>query len=459
MQIETCNPSNGLLLKQYPLDNQQWVKKRILKGHEAFLSWRESTLNTRTMCMQKLAEALREAREELALCITQEMGKPIKQSRAEIDKCALLCEYYATNLEAFLRTQEVKTAALRSRIIYQPLGVIFIMMPWNFPFWQVMRAAIPAIAAGNTVLLKHSPNTTGCGEKIVALFKKAKFPMHVLQQIIISNEMTSEVIADRHIAGISFTGSVRTGKIIAQYAGSHMKKCVFELGGNDPYLVLHDADLDWAAQCIVQSRLNNCGQVCIAAKRILVVKQHAEQLLHKILTLIAPYIASSPEDPSCQFGPMAREDLRETLHQQVVKAISQGAILHTGGNIPAGPGFYYPVTVLSNVKPGMTPFEEELFGPVISLIVCDDEEEAIKLANQSQFGLAGAVFTQDLARGEKIASERIQVGVCFVNKIVSSDPRLPFGGIKDSGYGRELSQEGLLEFVNVKTVVVHDPGR
>lgn len=386
--------------------------------------------------------------------MAMEMGKPISAGQAEIEKCAWACEHYVEQTEAYLQPKIIQTEMKKTMVCYEPMGLIFAIMPWNFPFWQVFRFAAAMLMAGNGVILKHAPITTGSGFAIVNLLLEAGFPEHLFQQLVLDNELAAKVIANEKIIGVTLTGSERAGRVVAAEAGRHLKKVVLELGGNDPYLVLEDANLDLAAQMIVKSRLNNCGQVCIAAKRIIAVEAIADRLVDKIKTEMKSYRMGDPLAEKTNLGPMARADLRQTLHEQVLKSVSLGARLVVGGEIPQGTGFYYPPTLLLDVYKGMPAFDEELFGPVIAIIRVEDEVQAIELANQSQYGLGAAVFTQDLVRGERIARHELEVGVCFVNANVTSDPRVPFGGIKHSGYGRELSREGILEFLNTKTVAI-----
>ncbi|MBA2656875.1 MAG: NAD-dependent succinate-semialdehyde dehydrogenase [Tatlockia sp.] len=454
MFIRTICPTTEAVLQEYLILNEEEIAAQIDAGHLTYKVWRTSTFTQRKQPMLKMAEILRKKRDELAVLIANEMGKPIKAGRAEIEKCAWLCEHYAEEAEHYLKARIIKTDMKKTMVCYQPLGIIFAIMPWNFPFWQVFRFAVPTIMAGNAAILKHAAISTGAGQQIAQLFLEAGFPDHLFQHFIVDNNLAAKVIANKNIAAVTLTGSERAGSSVAAAAATYLKKAVLELGGNDPYLVLADADLDLAAQCIVDSRLNNCGQVCIAAKRVIAVEPIHEALVIKIHKLMANYKMGNPLDETTNLGPMARGDLRTTLHEQVVKSVSSGAKLIVGGEIPKTKGFYYPPTLLTNVHQGMPAFDEELFGPVISVVTASDESEAIYLANQSQYGLGAAVFTQDLARGEYLAQHEIEAGTCFVNALVVSDPRVPFGGIKRSGFGRELSQEGILEFVNTKTVAI-----
>ena len=454
MPLQTINPSTGKPIQQYPIISSTELIQKIDATHQAFQSWKKTPLTKRSGLILKAAEILRKNKIMYARCMAEEMGKPITAGLAEIEKCALVCEHYATHTAEYLAPHLIKTHMHKSLVCYEPLGVVFGIMPWNFPFWQVFRYAIPTLMAGNAVLLKHAPISTGTGLLIQALFEEAGFPAALFQTLLIDNDGAAEVIAHPKVAAITFTGSSKAGREIASLAGQHLKKVVLELGGNDPYLVLADADINHAAQCIVTSRLNNVGQSCIAAKRIIVIESVREALTKAILTEMNRYTEGDPLEPQTTLGPIAREDLRTILHEQVCQSQELGVRVLTGGVMPHGPGFYYPKTLLTNVKPGTPAFDEELFGPVLSIISAKDEQEAIKLANQSNYGLGGAIFTQDLKRGEAIATHDIETGTCFINGFVSSDPRLPFGGIKQSGYGRELSREGQLEFVNMKTIGV-----
>ncbi|MCL5271977.1 MAG: NAD-dependent succinate-semialdehyde dehydrogenase, partial [Gammaproteobacteria bacterium] len=423
---------------------------------DAYLSWKETSFNLRQELMLQLAQVLELNKTELVRLMSLEMGKPISAGAAEIDKCSLVCKHYAHHAQSYLAPRIVQTEMRSATVCYRPLGIVFGIMPWNFPFWQVFRFAVPTVMAGNVALLKHAPISSGTGNKIEQLFLEAGFPSGVFQHLIVDNEGAANIIAHDHISAVTLTGSERAGRSVAAHAGKFLKKSVLELGGSDPYVILDDADIDLAARCIVASRLNNSGQVCIAAKRVIVVKSVKNELVSKILDQVASYKMGNPLDPDTKLGPLARADLRETLHNQVEKSIKQGAKLLLGGIIPDCKGFYYPPTIITDIKPGMTAFDEELFGPVIAICAADNEEHAISLANTSHYGLGAAVFTRDLQRGEFIATNKIDAGVCFVNSIVASAPGLPFGGIKHSGYGRELSREGILEFVNTKTIAISD---
>ena len=386
--------------------------------------------------------------------MTLEMGKPIAQSRAEVEKCAWVCEYYAENAEKFLSDELITTDASKSFVTFQPLGVVLAVMPWNFPFWQVFRFAAPSLMAGNSGILKHASNVSGCALAIEEVFREAGFPKNLFKTILVPSSEMESVIKNEKIKAVTLTGSVPAGKSVAKTAGSVLKKTVMELGGSDPYVILEDADLEMAAETCVNARLINGGQSCIAAKRFIVVEKIYNEFEKLFVEKMKLKKMGDPFDESNDLGPQASVSLRDDLHKQVEKSIKLGAELLLGGKIPEIKGAYYPPTVLSNVKKGMPAYDEELFGPVAAIIKSKDETEAIKIANDTIFGLGAAVFTSDMKRGEKIAKEKLQAGCCFVNAFVKSDPRLPFGGIKESGYGRELSAFGIKEFVNIKTIYI-----
>lgn len=453
MTIQTINPTTGESIKKYPIMDLHDIDKIIDLTHKDFLHWRETNIEERTKKIQKIGEILLDQKQEFANLITQEMGKPIKLATAEIEKCAKLCQHITEHAEQYLKSRVVQTEMRKSYISYQPLGVIFAIMPWNFPFWQVFRALGPTITAGNAAVLKHAPTTTGCGLAIEKIFRLAGFPENLFRVLIIETELAEKVIQHQKIAGVTLTGSVRAGKKVGAESVSHLKKVVLELGGSDPYLILEDADLEKAAEQCVTSRLSNSGQVCIAAKRLIVVDAIRDRFEQKVIEKAKHYQIGDPRKESTQLGPLARADLRETVNQQVQTSIAKGAELVMGGSPIVGPGFFYPVTVLKNIKPGMPAYDEEIFGPVIAFISAKNEQDAIQIANSSSFGLGAAVFTENLARGEKVA-QQLEAGTCCVNVLVATDPRLPFGGIKSSGFGRELDTEGMREFTNVKTICI-----
>lgn len=454
MMIQTLNPATEQTIASYATLSAEAVQTVIDAAHHSFLNWRKTDFTQRQSLLLNLKNLLAERKEIFARMITTEMGKPITQAYAEVDKCAFLCDYYAARAATFLAPRLISTEFQKSYVCYQPLGIIFAIMPWNFPLWQVLRCLIPAILAGNAGLLKHAPNVTGCALLIEQLFKDAGFPENLCRILIIEENSAAQIIADPRIAAVSLTGSQRAGAAVAAQAGKALKKVILELGGSDPYLILADADLELAAETCIKSRLNNMGQVCIAAKRLIIEQAVYDDFKNRLLNKLTAYQFGDPQQPDCLLGPLARADLRTTLHQQVTASVQQGAHLLLGGTMPETTGFYYPVTVLENVQPGMPAYEEELFGPVITLMPARDCEQAVAIANALNFGLGAAVFTQDLAKGEAIAEKELAAGACFVNAMVASDPRLPFGGIKASGFGRELSEEGIREFTNVKTVVI-----
>jgi succinate-semialdehyde dehydrogenase / glutarate-semialdehyde dehydrogenase len=452
--IRSINPATGEQIKTYNEMTLEEIDSIITKSHNAFLNWSGTAFSERRTCMEKASEILKDRKDKYAKLMTDEMGKPVKQSYAEVEKCAWVCDYFADKAELFLTDEIIDTEASNSFVAFQPLGVVLAVMPWNFPFWQVFRFAAPNLMAGNAGILKHSSNVTGCALAIEEIFRDAGFPENLFKAVILSSKSVGEIINNKRIMAVTLTGSVPAGRSVAEKAGAALKKTVLELGGSDPYLVLEDADLELAAETCVNSRLINAGQSCIAAKRFIVVESVYDEFENLYVEKMKAKKMGDPYDENNDLGPQASEILRDDLHKQVEESIKKGAKLLAGGKIPAGKGAYYPPTVLSNVKEGMPAYEEELFGPVAALIKVKDEEEGIKVANDSVFGLGAAVFTKDARRGEEIAAKRLKAGCCFVNESVKSDPRLPFGGIKESGYGRELSVYGIKEFMNVKTVYV-----
>jgi succinate-semialdehyde dehydrogenase/glutarate-semialdehyde dehydrogenase len=430
------------------------VNKIIKLTDSAFEDWKGTSFILRSKLMLNAANILLKNEEEFSRLMTLEMGKPITQSRAEVKKCSWVCEYYAENAEKFLSNEVIETDASKSFVTFQPLGIVLAVMPWNFPFWQVFRFAAPGLMAGNGGILKHASNVSGCALAIEEVFHEAGIPENLFRTILVPSSQMEEVIKNEKVKAVTLTGSVPAGKSVAKIAGSVLKKTVMELGGSDPYLILEDADLEIAADTCVTARLINGGQSCIAAKRFIVVEKIYEEFEKLFVDKMKSKKMGDPFDESNHIGPQASVQLRDELHQQVKRSIELGAKQLLGGKIPEMEGAWYSPTVLSKVKKGMPAYDEELFGPVAALIKAKDEAEAIEIANDSIFGLGAAVFTKDIERGEKIAKEKIQAGCCFVNAFVKSDPRLPFGGIKESGYGRELSSFGIREFVNIKTVYI-----
>ena len=454
MSLVSINPATGEKIREYQETSQEETEVMLQQAQDDFLRWRETTFEHRRDLLLKVAVDLRLNAQSYAEIMTAEMGKPIKEGRAEAEKSAWACEYYAENGEEFLASEPVKTDASKSYITFQPIGTVLAIMPWNFPFWQVFRFAAPALMAGNVGILKHASNVTGCALAIEKLIRDAGYPKGCFNTLVMGSDQVGELIDHPIVKAVTLTGSTPAGKAVAARAGNALKKTVLELGGSDPYVILEDADLDQAVTACVTGRLINTGQSCIAAKRFIVVESVAKAFEEKLLVVMKGKTMGDPTDESNDIGPMARHDLRDELHDQVKKSVDAGARCLMGGKIPEIEGAYYPVTVLADVAPGMAAYEEEIFGPVASIIPVKDEVEALKAANDTPFGLGGAVFTGDIIKGEQIASEVIEAGACFVNDFVRSDPRLPFGGVKDSGYGRELSRFGIREFVNVKTVYI-----
>jgi len=451
MTMTSINPANGAVIRSYDAMGAAEVSARLDAAAQAAPRWGRLPLERRCEVLLRLAELLRGRRAELARLMTSEMGKLIGESEAEVDKCALACTHYAEHAAAYLTDEPIASDAGRSLVACQPLGTVLAVMPWNFPFWQVFRCAAPALAAGNAVLLKHASNVPGCALAIESLVRDAGAPDGVFSTLLIGAEAVEQVIAHPAVRAVSLTGSDHAGRRVAAAAGAQLKKTVLELGGSDAFVVLEDADLDLTAQVALQSRFMNAGQSCIAAKRFIVVDALAAEFMARLQASVAALRPGDPMQPETTLAPMAREDLRQTLHEQVSASIAAGALPVMGAAVPEGPGFFYPATILDRVAPGMPAYEEELFGPVAAVIHAADQADALRIANDSRFGLGGSVWTRDEARGEALARE-LACGCAFVNGIVKSDPRLPFGGIGDSGHGRELSAAGIREFVNLKTL-------
>ena len=450
--MELINPATGECLGTSPNMGLNKAKELATQAHERFLEWRRVPFGERAPRMRRAASLLKERAGRYAELMAREMGKPIRDGRAEAEKCAWVCEYYADNAAEFLSHIPIQTDASKSYVAFQPLGAVLAVMPWNFPLWQVFRFAAPALMAGNAGVLKHASNVPGSAAAIEEVFRDAGFPEGLFRTIYLSGSQTDELIAHDAIAAVTLTGSTAAGRAVASSAGKALKKSVLELGGSDAYIVLADADVDAAAKTCATSRLINTGQSCIAAKRFIVVEKVRERFEETMVEHMRAAQVGDPMLEETDLGPMARVDLRDELHGQVEESIERGAKLILGGEVPDRPGAWYPATVLTEVGPGMPAYEEELFGPVAAIIEAKDEEDAIRIANDSVFGLGAAVFTEDLDRGARIAETRLEAGSCFVNAFVRSDPRLPFGGVKESGYGRELSPFGIREFVNIKTV-------
>jgi succinate-semialdehyde dehydrogenase/glutarate-semialdehyde dehydrogenase len=454
MTITSINPYTNEIIKEYNEMTFPEIESTIINTHQAFQDWRKTSFIERSNLMKGAAKILKKNAREYGELMTLEMGKVVKSGIAEAEKCSWVCDYYADNAEKFLKPEIIGTDAGKSYITYNPLGVVLAIMPWNFPFWQVFRFAAPALMAGNVGVLKHASNVPGCALAIENIFKEAGFPENVFRTLLIGSGLVGNVIENPLVKAVTLTGSTPAGRAVAKKSGEMLKKTVLELGGNDPYVILEDADLESAVQACFTSKLINSGQSCIAAKRFIVVESIKEQFEKLFMDLMRNVKMGDPMRDDTVLGPLARNDLRDELHEQVYKSIEKGAVCLLGGRIPELKGAFYPATVLTNVKKGMPAYEEELFGPIATIISAKNEEEAIEIANDSVFGLGAAVFTKDLTKGENIASNLLESGCCFVNTFVKSDPRLPFGGIKESGYGRELSYLGIKEFMNIKTVYI-----
>jgi len=447
----SVNPTTGEELETFPLATEAAIEQALARAERASREWCATPVETRARLLLDCAHRLEAKTDELAALMALEMGKPVAEGRAEAQKCAWGCRYYAERAAVFLEPQPAESDGSAAFVRFDPLGPILALMPWNFPFWQLFRFAAPALAAGNVVLLKHAPNTPRCARSIEALLREVGFPPGVLQNLFLSNEQAARVIADPRVRGVTLTGSSRAGRQVAAAAGRQLKTTVLELGGSDPFIVLDDADLDEAASVGVASRCLNNGQSCIAAKRFVVQSAVYDAFRERLVAGMAARRMGDPALPTTQLGPLARRDLRDRLAAQVEGTLAAGARALSGGAAPPGPGFFYPATVLEAAPEGTPATEEELFGPVAVLLRCDSDEDALRLANATSYGLGASVWSEDVERARRLAP-RLEAGAVFVNGMVKSDPRLPFGGVKESGYGRELGREGLLEFVNVKTV-------
>ncbi len=452
--IRSISPATGSVIAEYEELTNEQVAEKIVAGHHAWLLWRQTTFEERAHLMRQAAQRLRGEAPALAVLMAEEMGKPLKDGEGEVEKCAWVCEYYAEHAAHFLKDEPIQTDASESFAHFEPVGVVLAVMPWNFPFWQVFRFLAPALMAGNAAVLKHASNVPGCALAIERILVESGFPPAVFQTLLIGSKAVERVIEHPFIKAVTLTGSTPAGREVAATAGKNLKKTVLELGGSDPYIVLEDADIAHAAKECAKSRLINSGQSCIAAKRFIVVEAVYEAFEKLFVAEMAKARMGDPKEAGVTLGSLARKDLRDEVHKQVTQSVSKGAHLLLGGQVPDREGAYYPATVLSNVAKGQPAYDEEIFGPVAALIKVKDEHEAIQVANDTPFGLGAAVFTQNTARGKRIAAQGLEAGCCFVNALVRSDPRLPFGGIKESGYGRELSSFGICEFVNVKTVYV-----
>ena len=453
MTLRSVNPATEELIREYEEHDEAAIGRLLERSWGAFASWRETGFAERAERMRAVAGLLRDRSQEWGALMTLEMGKPIGQAKGEAEKCAWACDYFADHAEAFLASEEIATDASRSGVRYDPLGPVLAVMPWNYPFWQVFRFAAPALMAGNVGLLHHAENVPGCAVAIEEIFREAGFPEGVFATVLSWHRTVPAMIGHRAVRAVSLTGSVRAGRAVASEAGRHLKKTVLELGGSDPFVVLADCDLEQAAQVAVRARTQNSGQSCIAAKRFLVAEEIADDFEAELVRRFEALAVGDPSDPDVDVGPIAREDLLENLHDQVERSVAAGARLATGGERLDRKGWFYRPTVLAEVEPGMAAFDEEVFGPVAALVRVRGAEHAVELANRSEYGLGASVWTGDAATGEALV-EGLEAGNVFVNGMVKSDPRLPFGGVKSSGFGRELSAFGIREFVNVKTVWV-----
>ena len=456
MSITSINPVNGSIIKSYTADSEEAVLTKIENAHAVWPSWRALSFAEKEKLLKRTAAELRKGKKELAHLMALEMGKPLQAGLEEIEKCATVCDYYAAVGAQHLADQLIETEASKSYVSFQPLGTVLAIMPWNFPFWQVFRFLAPGLMAGNCGLLKHASNVPGCALAIEKVLLDAGFPEHVFQTLMIDSKTVQKVIAHPLVKAVTLTGSTAAGMQVARQAAGLLKKSVLELGGSDPYLILDDADLEFAAEVCAQSRLINNGQSCIAAKRFILTQAVEEEFTSLFSAKMASRTTGDPLIKNTDLGPMARADLRDELHQQVMDNIKKGARCILGGVIPDfdGAHAFYTPTILSGVKKGMPAYDQEIFGPVATIISAKDTKEAIFIANNTSFGLGSAVFTTDIKEGERIARTELQAGSAFVNAMVKSDPRLPFGGINQSGYGRELGLYGIHEFVNIKTVYI-----
>lgn len=449
-QFKSIFPYDQTVVAEYPVMGEKEIAEKLDKAEQAFTHWSKTSFSTRSALLSRVAAILFAQKESLAHLITNEMGKITREAILEVEKCAACCTFYATHAEAFLADEIVEAGYTKSFVAYQPIGTVFAIMPWNFPFWQVFRFAAPTLMAGNVALLKHAPNVSGCSLAIERIFAEAGLPAGVFQSLIVETDTTEAIISSKIVQAVTLTGSEMAGSSVAAIASKHIKKSVLELGGSDAFIVLPDADMQQAAQVAIQSRFQNAGQSCIASKRFLVMREAQADFLHALQQQMLAIRQGNPFEANTTTGPMARMDLADKLYQQLQNTLQQGALLQTGGEQD---GCNINPALVLNVKQGMPAFDEETFGPLLAVIDVSSESEAIQLANLSPYGLGGSIWTKDLDKGVALARQ-INTGAVFVNSLVKSDPRLPFGGVKKSGFGRELGRYGILEFVNIKTIAV-----
>ena len=454
-RFRSVNPATGEELQSFEALGDEALEERLERSVDAWTRARESSIGERAERMGRAAEVLEAGKQAYARLMTLEMGKPIEQAVGEVEKCAWVCRHYAEHAEAYLSAEEVETDARRSYVRYRPLGPVLAVMPWNFPFWQVFRFAAPALMAGNVALLKHAPNVPQCAVAIEGVFRKAGFPEGTFQNLFLEEGRVADVLADDRVRAATLTGSVAAGRAVAAEAGGQVKKTVLELGGSDPFVVMPTADLDAALETAVRARVQNSGQSCIAAKRFVVHEEVADAFTDGLVERMEALRVGDPQESGTDVGPLAREDLRDRLARQVEESVEAGAERLLGGEPPEGPGWYYPPTVLASVPPRAPARAEELFGPVAAVVRITSPGEAAEVANETDFGLGASVWTGDDAE-RSLLLDRIEAGVIAVDGMVASDPRVPFGGVKASGYGRELGRHGIREFANVQTVQIYD---
>ena len=457
-KLQTVNPATDQPGRSYDPHTIEDARAAAAAAHDAFRSWRRVPFAERGRMLHKAAEVLRARKDEFARLMTEEMGKTLDDGRAEIEKCATHCDWFADHAQSYLAREPIDFDGEEAFVTFNPLGLVLAIMPWNFPFWQAIRAAAPALMAGNAMLLKHASNVPGCALAIEQVFHEAGLPNALFRTLLLPSPDIEALIKDEHVAAVTLTGSVAAGRAVATEAGSVLKKCVLELGGADAYLVLEDADVAAAAKIAATARMVNGGQSCIAGKRFIVVRSILEPFEKALSDAMRGFEMGDPAKDGTTLGPMQSVKARDEIHRQVSDSVRKGARLLLGGHVPDRPGAWYPATVLTNVLPGQPAHDEEVFGPVAAIIAANDEADAIRIANASEFGLGSGVLTSDLDRGRRIAAEELEAGMSFVNENVRSDPRAPFGGVKHSGYGRECSEYGIREFTNIKSVHVKPLG-